>query len=226
MPIINRGPQPDRPDEDASKAILPKRNGPEPAPPQHFVSPPAPVGKPSNLGGLLAGVLGLCALGAVGYAAYAYVPTMLAQSEHVEVTVDMDIERALRAHGLIELLERKIQQNQRALASAEKSKDQTMADTMRLALGKNLEDLERYQDSYIGSISELHETYAEREGAVLAALKAELQNSEGAMAVGKADAVTEIVALLKSVPQDQPAQSFLSAKLKPQKVSAEQPESN
>lgn len=226
MPIINRGSQPEQPEEDASRAILPKRSTAGAAAPQKFVSAPTPIGKPSNLAGLLAGFLGLCALGAVGYAVYAYVPTLRAQSEHVGVTVDMDIERALRAHGLIELLERKIQQNQRALASAEQSKDQTMADTMRLALGKNLEDLERYQDAYVGSISELHETYAEREGAVLAALRAELQNSEGAMAVGKADAVTEIVALLKSVPQDQPAQSYLSARLKPQKVGAQEPEIN
>lgn len=223
MPIINRGSQPERPEDDSSNAILPKRGAADMAPPQNFVSAPAPASSPTNFSGLVSLILGLCALGAVGYAAFAYVPTLLEQQEHVEVTVDMDIERALRAHGLIELLERKIQQNQRGLAMAEQSKDSTMADTMRLALGKNFEDLERYQTAYIGSLSELHETYAESEAPVLAALKAELQNSEGAMAVGKADAVTEIVALLKSVPEGEPAPAYLAQRLQPQKAPTPQP---
>ncbi|MEM1231369.1 MAG: hypothetical protein AAGI15_12585, partial [Pseudomonadota bacterium] len=218
MPIINRTPPSETPEEEPPKPILPRQStaAPQAPTPQALGAMAQPARSSVNLGGLLSGVFGVLALLGIGYAAFTFLPQFLKAQEQVQVVTGMDIERALRAHGLIALLEKKIAQNQRALGIAEQSKDPTMADTMRLALSKNLEDLNGYQDAYIDALAGLHQLYQENESAVSDALKAELQNSSGAMAVGKADAVTEISALLKAVPAEGSATNFFASRLKPQ----------
>ena len=90
-------------------------------------------------------------LGAFGYGGWYLVDSgaMDGGPSYDGQSVDLDIERAFRTKGLIDLLERKVAQNERTLAMASKSKDSVIADTMRLALAKNIEDLNKHQDAYI-----------------------------------------------------------------------------
>jgi len=130
--------------------------------------------------------------------------------------VSLDIERAFRTRGLMDLLERRIAQNTDALVRANKNKDTLIADTLRLALAQNLDDLDRHQDAYIDTVVSLSKAYESDADKLLDALKATLSAAAGEYKIGQADTVTEVIKLLQKAPPGKPIRSYLTAQLKPQ----------
>ncbi len=165
---------------------------------------------------MIGGLLLVAALGFAGYLGYQHLASTQAEQANVQVDVTLDIERSFRVGGLMDLLERKIAQNQRALAAAEKAKDQVLIDTMRLALAQNLQDIGKHQDAFVETLTSLHGVYEKDSEAVLAELKNALTDSEGGYRVGRADTVARVTQLLQSVPAGESAKRYFETAVKPQ----------
>lgn len=166
-------------------------------------------------------VVAVLGLGAFGYGGWYLVGSGALDSGPVYdgQGVDLDIERAFRTKGLMDLLERKVAQNERTLAMAKKSKDSVIADTMRLALAKNLEDLSKHQDAYIETLMSLQQAYKVDADRLKGALKQTLSAADEEYKMGRVDTVTGIVSLLNDAPVETPFKTYLTKILKPQKGS-------
>ena len=172
------------------------------------------------LGIVLAVIIGVGVLGSGGwYLSENGLPEMPTEPSHDydDQTVALDIERAFRTKGLISLLERKIGQNERALSQASKSNDQVISDTMRLALAKNLEDLDKHQKAYIETLVALDEAHAADADRLKAALKETLAAKDSSYKVGQAETIREIVDVLENKPVDKPFRDYLTSRFRPQK---------
>lgn len=207
MAIINR---PDRPEPiaDAAKTGIVRR----PAPPQAAPAP-APAPRPPRGDGrqappqrksaryLLASAMALLALG--GIAAYLGAPELVASVRQPRVDaeqISLEIDKMVRISSLIDLIDRKIEQNRNALQSAQSRKDQVIADTMRLALANNLSDRQSHQSELAEVLTSLHGVYTADPDAVSAAFQSDLQATDDAYKPGRSAALARAMSLVKSVP--------------------------
>ena len=88
---------------------------------------------------------------------------------------------------------------------------------MRLALAKNLEDLDKHQKAYIETLVALDEAHAADADRLKAALKETLAAKDSSYKVGQAETIREIVDVLENKPVDKPFRDYLTSRFRPQK---------
>lgn len=130
--------------------------------------------------------------------------------------IALDIDRLIRIDSVVALLEKRIEHNQETLQQSEKLGDKVLIDTMRLALAKNLIDLEEHQDSYIQVLESLQRAYKVNSNSVVSELKEHLKSSADSYKLGRVGVINEAMNLITSVPEDQSPLEYFSEKVKKQ----------
>lgn len=131
--------------------------------------------------------------------------------------VALEVDRLIRIDSVIDLLKKKIEQNQTSLQRSEKLGDKVLVDTMRLALSQNHIDLEKHQDSYIDVLVSLHESYRSDSGGVVDVLKQQLKSNTDDYKLGRVSTIKQALDLMEAVPEDKSPQVFFGEKIKQQK---------
>lgn len=120
------------------------------------------------------------------------------KAEKLEITA-IDIEKIIRTHGYINLLEKKILQNEEIL---KKTKDESFSTAIKLSLTKNLEDLKKQQNNYINLLIEIKSSYDSNPEATIDFIKKRNEQSKQDLKSGNIDALNELMELITTVPKD------------------------
>jgi len=128
--------------------------------------------------------------------------------------ITLDVDRLIRIDSVIALLEQRIEHNQVTLQRSEKSGDKVLIDTIRLALAKNLIDLENHQNSYIHVLESLQHAYSANSKKVVSTLREHLKSSTDSYKTGRVSAINEALDLIASVPDDQSPTEYFTVKVK------------
>jgi len=167
--------------------------------------------------GWLKWVLILLLLGVGATFAVQYAQQVNFKSQIETENVALEVDRLIRIDSVIDLLEKKIAQNQASLQRSEKLGDKVLVDTMRLALSQNLIDLEKHQDSYTEVLVSLSDSYQSDSEGVVAVLKQQLKSSTDGYKLGRVNTIKEALELIESVPDDKSPQTYFDEKIKQQK---------
>lgn len=215
MPIINHS-QAESEEREPPRGILPPGRGPvPPASPDHRNAEPRPTSFKWGWAMLAVAVLLAGGVAAFKLDSPAAVPGSADVGFSAADTegLNLQIDRLVRIAGLADLTSKKIEQNRNALESAASRQDDVIADTMKLALARNLKDLKEYRAAQVSQLTELHAYYLQDPKRVEEQFRARLKISDDMFKLGNAEVIQQSLTLLAAVPEGTDAATIFNEQL-------------
>lgn len=209
MPIINR------PSETTSaapekKGILPKSDTASSAPERLRLRERGEK-KPLSKNVIIA--VACIAVSGVAAAAYAFIDFQglsLLPSAADDGTTDAHLSVIAKTGALIALTEQQILNNKSALDRAIAGGHDVIADTLKLALEKNLNEMEEYKRVMARETASLYDLYSDNENVVNARFSAAVKKAAAEKAPGRVNVLSDTLVLLRKAAEQQEPYAFIT----------------
>lgn len=178
----------------------------------------------SNLVPIFIGVIAVCVLIAGGAAAYFILNgtgapgtsnTIVTKTEPIAdlANVSLEIDKITRISGMVDLLQRKIDQNKQALETATNRRDTLLIDTMRLALAQNQLDLAETQEDLVTSVSSVHRAFLQDNGRVTSIVEKSINQKTESYQKNQVKVLNKILKIIQTVPEGENSRTEIEDKL-------------
>ena len=127
--------------------------------------------------------------------------------------VSLEIDKITRISGMVDLLQRKIDQNKQALETATHRKDTLLIDTMRLALAQNQLDLSETQEDLVTSVSSVHRAFLQDNGRVTSVLEKSINQKTESYQKNQVKVLNKILKIIQTVPEGDNSRAEIEDKL-------------
>lgn len=127
--------------------------------------------------------------------------------------VSLEIDKITRISGMVDLLQRKIDQNKQALETATNRKDTLLIDTMRLALAQNQLDLSETQEDLVTSVSSVHRAFLQDNGRVTSVIEKSINQKTESYQKNQVKVLNKILKIIQTVPEGDKSRAEIEDKL-------------